>query len=172
VRLVVIGLGSPHGDDAIGLAVARRLAGETLPPGVVVVARERPLDLLDDLADADGAVLVDALAGEMPGRVRSLGPDALAPARGLSCHALGVAETLALAASLGRRLPALRVVGIGAGSGRGESLSPCVAEAQGAACAAVRRALSELSDLRSPPARCASRRSAGLLASAPHRDGE
>jgi hydrogenase maturation protease len=146
VRLVVIGLGTPHGDDAAGLAVARRLADEGLPPGTRVVARERPLDLLDDLAGADGAVLVDALAGETPGRVRSLDPDALAPARRLSCHALGVAEVLALAASLGRRLPALRVVGIGAGSERGDALSPRVAEALGPACAAVRSALRDLAD--------------------------
>jgi hydrogenase maturation protease len=144
VRLVVIALGTPYGDDAAGLAVARRLAAEALPGGARVVARERPLDLLDDLAEADGAVLVDAIAGETPGRVVVATPDALAPGRRLSSHALGVAEALALAASLGRALPALRVVGIGAGPARGEGLSPGVEAAVEAACAAVREALVEL----------------------------
>jgi hydrogenase maturation protease len=153
VRLRVIGVGSPHGDDAVGLAVAERMAREELPPGVEVVARSRPgLDLLDDLRGVDGVVLVDAICGEgPPGAVRGVDPEQLAPGRG-SSHAQGVAEALSLAAALGCRPARLRIVGIDVGSEAGVSpgapLSHAVRTAVAAACLRVH---SELREMRRTP---------------------
>jgi hydrogenase maturation protease len=146
MRALVIGIGSPHGDDAIGLRVAERLASEPLPPGVQVVARDRPgLTLLDDLEEAPAAVLVDALrSGGTPGVVRRVPPAALASARLGSSHALRVAETLALAVALERRLPPLRIIAIEISVWTGDGLSPPVAAALGPACEAARAALAEL----------------------------
>ena len=142
----MIGIGSPHGDDAIGLRVAERLAREGLPPGVAVVARDRPgLALLDDLEPAPAAVLVDAVrAGNKPGEVQRVPPAALTRSRLGSSHGLRVAETLALAEALGRRLPPIRIVGIEITTTRGEGLSPLVAAALEAACREARAALAEL----------------------------
>ncbi len=140
MSLRVIGLGSPHGDDAIGLAVARRLAREGLPPQVELRTCERPgVDLLDALAGAGAAVLVDAVrSGSTPGRVEEIDPLALREGAGLSSHGLGVAEALALGRVL-RRLPAwLRVVGIEIATTRGDGLTPPVAAAVGPACERVR----------------------------------
>lgn len=146
MRALVIGIGSPHGDDAVGLMVAERLAREPLPEGVHVVARDRPgLSLLDDLETAPAAVIVDALrSGAAPGSVLRIPPAALARERLTSSHTLRVAETLMLAVALNRPLPALRVIAIEIVETQGETLSPAVAAAIEPACAAARAALEEL----------------------------
>ncbi len=146
MRVLVIGIGSPHGDDAVGLRVAERLSREPLPEGVSVVARDRPgLSLLDDLESAAAAVIIDALrSGAAPGSVVRIPPSALARERLTSSHALRVAETLTLAVALGRPLPVLRIVAIEIPLTSGTELSPEVAAAIEPACRATRAALAEL----------------------------
>jgi hydrogenase maturation protease len=152
VRLRVIGVGSPDGDDAVGLAVAQQLASEGVPPDVEVVARSRPgLDLLEDLRAVDGVVLVDALCGGDPGAVLRIAVEQLAAGRATS-HAFGVAEALSLAAALDVRAAPLRIVAIAVGNGAranpGAPLSRAVRAAIGPACQRVR---AELRDLRLNP---------------------
>jgi hydrogenase maturation protease len=146
MRALVIGIGSPLGDDAVGLVVAQRLASEPLPEGVTVVERDRPgLSLPDDLESTPAVVIVDALrSGAAPGSVLRIPPAALARERLTSSHTLRVAETLMLAVALDRRLPALRIVAIEIVAMEGETLSPEVAAAVEPACAAARAALEEL----------------------------
>ena len=146
MRALVIGIGSPFGDDAVGLHVAERLTRTPLPDGVSVVSRDRPgLSLLDDLEAVPAAVIVDALrSGARPGSVLRIPPAALARDRLTSSHTLRVAETLSLAVALGRRLPALRVVAIEIVLTQGEGLSPEVAAAIEPAAAAALAALGEL----------------------------
>lgn len=149
MRLRVIGVGSPGGDDAVGLAVAEHLAREALPADVEVVSRSRPgLALLDDLCAADGVVLVDAVCGaEPPGAVLCVDPERLAASRGAS-HSLGVGDALALAAALGARTAPLRIIGIavenGARAHPGAPLSRAVRDAIEPACARVRDELNAL----------------------------
>jgi hydrogenase maturation protease len=146
----VIGVGSPHGDDAAGLAVAERLAGR-LPADVEILARDRPgLDLVLDLRGADAVVIVDAVRGGEgpPGSVRRVAPDRLASRRELSTHALGVADALALAKALGSLPPRLGIVTVEAGDPPGDAhsdaLSHAVAAALHRACDEVRRTLRQL----------------------------
>lgn len=152
MRVRVIGVGSPFGDDAVGLHVARRLAQVGVPPGVEVLERDRPgLALVDDLRDAELAWIVDAVASDMaPGTLLPLAPDALALPRAASSHGLGVAESLALARALGRALPRVRLLGIAIARPvrgvPGDALSAPVAAAVGPACALVRRALARDAD--------------------------
>jgi hydrogenase maturation protease len=148
-RAVVIGVGSPHGDDAVGLRVAERLAArlaERQPawpepgsaPPVRVVARDRPgPELVDDLCGAELAIVVDAMrTGGAPGRVAELAPDALASGAALSTHGFGVAHALRLADALGRTPVRVRLVGVEVERLEGE-LSPRVAAAVDVACARV-----------------------------------
>lgn len=146
MRIKVIGLGSPNGDDAIGLEVARELGHEALPGGAAVVACDRPgVDLLDELEGIDAAVVVDALrSGASPGSVRVLSPAQLARGPSLSSHAFGVVDALALAAALGRRQPALRIVAVELEAERGLGLSVAGRAAVGEACRCVRTLLAEL----------------------------
>jgi hydrogenase maturation protease len=74
----IIGIGSPFGDDAVGLEVARRLA-EAPPPNCDVVAADRPgTDLIELLRDIQGAILVDAVrSGAPPGTLHELSFDEL-----------------------------------------------------------------------------------------------
>ncbi len=143
MRVVVIGVGTAHGDDGIGAAVAERLAREGVPAHVRVLAVARPVpDVLDALEGAEAAVLVDATqSGRTPGTVWQPDPAAPRPDRVASSHALGVAEALALAQALGRTPRRLALVGIEAERHGGDTPSAAAQHALPEAVAAVRRVL-------------------------------
>jgi hydrogenase maturation protease len=114
-RARIIGVGSPLGDDAAGLEVARRLAAAA-PENVDVIASDRPgAGLVDLLEGAEEVLIVDAVRSGAPaGTLHELSLEDVA-ANGIrlaSSHAFGVAEALALARELGRLPPRVRVLGI------------------------------------------------------------
>jgi hydrogenase maturation protease len=131
----VIGVGNPwRGDDAAGLAVARRLRG-TVPPDVDVLEREgEPTGLVDAWEGADAVWLVDAVvSGAPPGTVHRQDastqelPVELVSA---STHHLGLAEAVELARVLDRLPPQVVFYGIEAASvATGEGLTPEVVAA-------------------------------------------
>jgi hydrogenase maturation protease len=153
MRVHIVGVGTVHGDDAVGLAVARRLAASALPPGLAVRSCERPVpDLLDALDGAAGVVLVDAArTGAPPGAILRLDPAALARGGRASCHGLGIADALALARALGRAPHRIEVIGVEIGATPAGSPSAAVAAAlPGAADSALGLAcglLKEIEDL-------------------------
>jgi hydrogenase maturation protease len=103
----VIGIGSPHGDDAIGLEAVRRLSNERLEyDGWDCHAVESGARLLDLLAGSGRLILIDALRQErpVPGTIhRFVWPDPRIEAiRPGSTHALGAVQALQLAAALGQ----------------------------------------------------------------------
>lgn len=132
--LRVVGVGSPHGDDAVAWEVIRRLRellGEL--PGVewaTVDGGQRLLDLLDGRGML---ILVDALAGDgTPGTIHRLDwPDPrLAGLRPGSTHDLKPAQALQLAGALGVLPPVVTIFGIEARAfGPQEELSRAVADA-------------------------------------------
>ncbi|HID49094.1 MAG TPA: hydrogenase maturation protease [Chromatiales bacterium] len=129
-RLVVIGIGSPHGADRLGWQVIARLQDHPLirgmdPDQVGLHCCDRPgLGLLEYLKGVGVAILVDAVAGGTAGRLVRLTREQLVvkPA-GFSSHAAGVAEALALGETL-QLLPAqLILYGMETGD-EGEALVP------------------------------------------------
>ncbi len=136
---VVIGLGNPQRrDDGVGPAVAAAVA-DAGPAGVrVVTCPAEPTAVLDAWAGAELAVLVDAAAGDVPGRVRRCEPGGLAQTASVSSHDLNLGQTY----ELGRVLDCAprRVVVITvdvADCGQGAGLSPAVSAAVPRAVAAV-----------------------------------
>jgi len=134
-RRLVIGIGNEdRGDDAIGPVVARRLR-DRVPDGVGVLERDgEATRLLELLAAADEAYLVDAaVAGAAPGTIRRLDPIDVPLPRTLfavSSHGLGLAEAIELARALGSLPRRLVVYAIeGADFAPGAPLSPAVAAA-------------------------------------------
>jgi hydrogenase maturation protease len=132
---VVIGIGNAwQGDDAAGLVTARRLRGR-VPDGVEVVELEgEPVTLVDAWADAEVAVLIDAVSsGAVPGTVHRRDVTEAPLPRELSTastHTFGVGEAVELARALGRLPSRLVVYGIEARSlSAGQDLSPEVAAA-------------------------------------------
>lgn len=100
----IIGLGSPFGDDRAGWRVIDAMRGRT-PAGVDLVSLDRPgVSLVQWVEGVDELVVVDALRGERPaGTVAAFELDQVEE-RGvsrLSGHALGLRDSLALAARLG-----------------------------------------------------------------------
>ena len=123
----VIGLGNEwRSDDGAGIEVARRLGGTQLSG--------EPVGLLEAL-DEGGVVIVDAVAsGANAGTLHRFEVDGRPlPAElfgASSTHALGLAEALELARSLGRLPQSVEVIGIEGGSfDFGQGLSPAVSEA-------------------------------------------
>jgi hydrogenase maturation protease len=143
---LVIGLGSEwRGDDAAGLRVAQRLR-EPPAPARVIEREGEPMDLIEEWAGADRALLVDAVSsGAEPGTIHRLDaterPLPVALFRG-STHALGVADAVELGRSLGRLPETLLVFGIeGASFGAGAGLTPAVDRAVTALATELRELL-------------------------------
>jgi hydrogenase maturation protease len=104
-RVLVVGLGNPdRGDDGIGAVVTRKLAGR-LPSDVTIVVRSgNMLSLIEDWANFDALVCVDAAApmgapgcihridlavGELPQNISTT-----------SSHGFGIADAIGLARTL------------------------------------------------------------------------
>lgn len=104
-RVRVVGIGSPNGDDAIGMETVRQLQKEMGEcAGVELCIADSGQRLLDHIDPSAKLILIDALAGENPGTIHRLTwPDqriaALCPT---STHALGVPQALELAAAIGQ----------------------------------------------------------------------
>ena len=117
---VVFGIGHPdRADDAVGPAVAERVAARDLP-GVSVVPLVTPLELIDAWTGCDIAVVVDAARTGSPDgsvtvhRVRDVSWPA--SSRALNTHALGLVDAIELARALDQLPRELVVVGIEAGN--------------------------------------------------------
>ena len=126
--MTVIGIGNEwRGDDGAGLEVARRLGGLQLSG--------EPIALLDVLDGAEDVVVVDAVSsGAAPGTLHVFEAGSTPLPVDLfgssSTHALGVAEAIEIARSLGRLPERVRVYGIeGASFDYGRGLSPEVEKA-------------------------------------------
>jgi hydrogenase maturation protease len=147
-EMLVAGLGNRlRGDDAAGLEAARVVAERATD--VLVVEHERePTDLIELWDGARVAIVIDALEGNEPGRIRRFEADRDELPRRLSTsastHALELAEVVELARSLDRLPDRLVVLGIeGERFETGAGLSPpverAVEEAAELALAELRR---------------------------------
>ena len=144
----VVGVGSPHGDDALAWAVVRDLREQQgLPPEIefyMVEGGQRILDLLDGRGTL---FLVDAVgASTGPGTIhRFEWPDQRVEAlRPGSTHDLRPAEALRLAEALGIAPPRVVVFGI-----EGATIAPQSGLSQAVLAAVpqlVRRLAAELPD--------------------------
>ena len=150
--VVVIGIGNPlRRDDGIGPAVAASVAAHDLSGTPVLTCAAEPTALLDAWEGAALAVLIDAVAGDRPGRVRTCSLADLAEAAPVSSHDLGLRQAYELGRALGRAPESVVVVTVDiADTGHGQGLSPAVAAALPHAVRAVVALLGEQAD-ESPP---------------------
>ncbi len=133
----VLALGSAGGgDDAVGLQVGALITG---------AQRGDATALVDLLAEHALVVLIDAVIGPEPGRVRELTEaDLDGELRPVSSHAVSVPQAVQLARVLHPGGGRLAIVGVEiAPPAPGASLSPPVAAAIPRAVAAVTRILKE-----------------------------
>ena len=105
-RTRVIGIGHPdRGDDAVGRIVCARLRRETSAHVEIIESDGEAARLLDLFDGADDVILVDAgLSGAAPGTIHRLDTVAAAlprPMFATSSHAVGLAESVELARTLG-----------------------------------------------------------------------
>lgn len=109
----VIGLGSPFGEDRAGWLVADRLQGR-LTDEVEVVALDRPgAAVVNWMRDCEHLVLIDAvLAPERRGEFARLAPDDLVHPAPVSGHGIDLAQSLALAYTLGKAPETVEIYGL------------------------------------------------------------
>jgi hydrogenase maturation protease len=135
-----------RGDDAVGLVVARRLAGELDGDVRVIECEGEPVSLLAAWEGCTRALVVDATRSGAPSGVirRIAAHDGPLPAAlsGSSTHLLGIADAIELARALGRLPERTIVYGIeGQTFAAGDDLSEAVSAAVERVVAAVHREL-------------------------------
>lgn len=117
-RILVLGLGNDIlTDDAVGLLVARAVAARLRDSSEIAVREttEMGLALLDEIADYDALILVDAVqTGRVPpGHIHECDIAALPQVTATSPHFVGVGETLEFGRRLGLAMPErVRVVAV------------------------------------------------------------
>jgi hydrogenase maturation protease len=101
----LLGIGSPWGDDRVGMLAVQAMADIFHPAQVAVSVHDRPgATLISLLRGTRTAVLVDAVrSGARPGTLHRMEGEAVfAAGRNLSStHGFGLADALALAEELG-----------------------------------------------------------------------
>jgi len=111
---VVVGLGSPYGDDQAGWRLAEVLARSAELPARVIAVREAT-QLLNALRHCERLIAVDACRSGMPaGTVTHLyWPDPrIAVRHHRSTHGVGLFDVLKLAERLGDLPPSVEIFGI------------------------------------------------------------
>lgn len=137
-RILVIGVGNEYrSDDAVGLAVARRLRRLSLADVTVIEETREGASLLESWKGADTVIIVDAASsGAKPGTIHHVDARARQIPRGLlhySTHAFSVGEAVELARVMGQLPPHILVYGIeGERFEEGMELSGAVRESVGA----------------------------------------
>ena len=151
----IIGIGSPFGDDAVGLEVAAALTASP-PPDCEIIAADRPgVDLIQLLAGCDSVILIDAIcSGGKPGTLREFTFEELewSEARFVSSHDLALPTAIQLARKLGHLPSSGKVLAIEIEAAPPPQLAPLSAPARQAVARAVEqvRAWVSESDHRGP----------------------
>lgn len=147
-RTLIVGIGSPHGDDQIGWRVADRFASSTEQDHIDVRRAKSPVDLLDWLEDVRRLVICDSCRGL--GRVGAMrrwkwpAPEISEIALS-GTHTLSLPAVLALAKTLGRLPDDVLIWAIeGATSNAGQMAS---ARAMQAVPEVVKQIVFELTDV-------------------------
>lgn len=147
-RTLLVGVGSHHGDDAVGWRVAEMISNATLPD-LLVRCAATPATLLDWIEPCDHLVVCDACESmDAVGTVynRTWPSRDIDRRHGAGSHDFGLAETLELAERLGRLPARVNVYAIaGCRFQPGETLSP---ELESALPAIVEQILKDLTDAR------------------------
>jgi hydrogenase maturation protease len=105
MRTLIVGIGSPHGDDQLGWHVVDRLMDGPTRDQVQLRKAKSPADVLNWLSDIDILIVCDACYGlGPPGIARrwTWPTDELPRAEWSGTHDLSLPQVLALAQRLGR----------------------------------------------------------------------
>lgn len=104
-NFILVGLGSPHGDDQVGWQVVERLNSGADANSLQVQLAKSPIDILDALTEQMHLVVVDACIGSgPPGSIHHLKwpSESLRIPRGSGTHDFDLNTVLSLAAKLDR----------------------------------------------------------------------
>jgi len=149
-RVRVVGVGTAHGDDAVGLEAVRLLQAQLSPDAAIDFHfLDSPQRLVDLVEGVESLVVIDAFrsAGGNPGTIHSLvWPDAqLTSLRTTSTHGFGIVEALQLADALSQPCPKIVIQGIEIDRTLpSDSMSPAVAAALPALIHTAREIISSL----------------------------
>ena len=112
---LIIGIGSPFGDDRVGWEVVEQLQRMDLPPEIRLLSLDRPgVELIERMRGHAQVTLIDAVHSEEhpPGTCLELTPEQLHLLACTSTHGFGLADTLKLGQSLDALPPSLQLCAI------------------------------------------------------------
>lgn len=145
---IVLGIGSPHGDDQLGWAVVDKLAACNLP-GVQIRKVANPLDIVSELEAYAKVIIVDAAMGlpmfdswMMLSWSDDVDRKLIEDLPCGSTHDLGISAALQMVEKLGKRTDHVTLW-----IGRGRSFEPMTAMSSDVAIAANERAESLAKEL-------------------------
>lgn len=145
-RELIIGVGSPHGDDAVGWRIVDELA-KSVPAHVRVLAVREPTQMLPLLADCDRLWIIDgSRSGGRPGEITRFAwhMGCTLPDGSTSTHGLGVDAVLRLASTLSGPMCEVMVYAIELSQAQPET--PLTREVAAAVPEVARRILAELGE--------------------------
>ena len=161
-KILILGIGSPFGDDRFGWEAAEALRHSAAmyavaPDRIEILALDRPGTMLPaHWQETDIVILLDAVrSGAAPGTRHRLDANDL-PGAGMLCssHGFGIVPAIELARVLGDMPSRLLVCGLEADSSwTGFSLSPVVADALPSLVADIAEEVLELVNPRPPACR-------------------
>ena len=111
---LLVGIGSPHGNDRVGWEIARRV-GERIGSALVVRCARTPVELLDWLEGIDTLDVCDAVSSSAAGSIhcwRWPAPE-IERISFRGSHDFALPEVLVLAETLGRLPREARIWGLG-----------------------------------------------------------
>ena len=149
MKTLILALGNPlRGDDGVGAAVLEALRMKDLPDALLIDGGTAGLETVLILEESDRAIIIDAAdMGEAPGVWRRFSPDEVRlEARDMhlrgTLHYAGLSEALALGAAMNMLPQEITIFGVQPQEiGWEIGLSPAVAAAVPAVCAAVEETL-------------------------------
>ncbi len=118
-RLRILCFGNAlHGDDGFGPTVSLALRRKALPTGVEVVdCGTRGLDAWHLFEDCTNVIIIDAMAGEQPGRLHELDPHQVpVESAGSGGHGAGVGYLLAAIREMIAKPPIIKVIAVEIGA--------------------------------------------------------
>lgn len=119
-HIIIVGVGSPYGDDSLGWEVVRQLRlhpkiQQLSAQDVVIQCADRPgIDLLNIINQSNTALIIDAAVSDYPpGTITRLENDDIDTVlQSTSTHDFGVLETIALGKALNQLPKRVIVLGI------------------------------------------------------------
>lgn len=114
MKTLILGIGNPLGDDAVGIVVANKLKKKNLKNVDVETANTIGLEIINIISDYDRVFVVDAVKTKngKTGEIHKLGSENLRQTMRHSVHDIDLSTILKTGEKLGIKMPKIIIYGV------------------------------------------------------------